>query len=479
MSRRVLASLLGAGALAGAVLWRRGSAPGVVPSRRIHRNLHVGRLVAVRSADEAATRLRQRFLPSERARAAQVRLERRHAEEVVRSLGTMKGALMKLGQMASYLDEGLPEPMRESLAQLQQDAPPMDTALVVDEVERELGGPLHRWFAAFDEEPLAAASIGQVHAARTLDGDDVVVKVQYPGIADAIGADLDNTETLGNLLRLIFPGLEPAPLVAELRARLGEELDYRVEAANQQLFADFYAGHPFIRIPAVHHPLCTQRVLVTQRSNGARFSEVETWDQAERDLAGETIFRFVFRSLYRLRAFNGDPHPGNYLFLPGGIITFLDFGLVKRYSAADTEMFRRLITSMVRRDAPAFRQTVEQASILRRNAPFDDEEVLDWFGHYYEIVSADRVVTITREYASTMLGHTFDARNNEILRWANVPPVMVLTQRINLGLYALLGKLEATANYRRIAEELWPWVDGPPSTPQGRREAVWLARAPA
>ena len=166
------------------------------------------------------------------------------------------------------------------------------------------------------------------------------MKVQYPGVDEAIRADLVNTDLLFRVLGTMFPGLDPAPLVAELRERLTEELDYGIEAANQRLFADWYAGHPFIHVPAVVDELSTARVLTTEFAEGARFADVERWSQDERDLAAETIFRFVFRSIYRLHAFNGDPHPGNYLFRPGGQVTFLDFGLVKRYEAAEVAAVR-------------------------------------------------------------------------------------------------------------------------------------------
>ena len=188
-------------------------------------------------------------------------------------------------------------------------------------------------FETWDEVPIAAASIGQVHRAITRDGRAVAVKVQYPGVDAAIRADLENTDLLFRLIALAFPGLEPKALVDELRERLIEELDYTIEARNQRLFADYYAEHPFIHVPAVLDELSTARVLTTELATGARFDELMRWSQTERDLAAETLFRFVFRGIYRIAAFNGDPHPGNYLFAPGGRVTFLDFGLVKHYTA--------------------------------------------------------------------------------------------------------------------------------------------------
>jgi len=194
----------------------------------------------------------------------QADLERREAEDVVGALGHMKGAMMKLGQMASYLDEGMPEPMREALAGLRSDAPPMTGDLALSEIERGLGRSLHDLFDHVDPEPIAAASIGQVHRARTLDGIEVAVKVQYPGIAEAVAADLDNSETLAMLLGMVFPGLDPKELVEELRARITEELDYVNEAENVRLFADYYRGHPHIWIPDVVTTHSSGTVLTTE-----------------------------------------------------------------------------------------------------------------------------------------------------------------------------------------------------------------------
>jgi predicted unusual protein kinase regulating ubiquinone biosynthesis (AarF/ABC1/UbiB family) len=403
----------------------------------------------------------------------------RTAEHVAEALGNMKGALMKLGQLASYLDQGLPEPVREALAQLQADAPPMAADLARHTVEEALGRRIDDAFSEWDDEPLASASIGQVHRAITNDGQPVAVKVQYPGVGDAIRADLDNAGLLFAGMGMLFPGLEPGPLVAELRERLVEELDYRLEAKNQAEFAAEYRDHPFIHIPAVIGELCADRVLTTELATGARFQEVETaWSQAEKDLAAEAIYRFVFRSLYRMHAFNGDPHPGNYLFQPGGRVTFLDFGLVKHFTPADVDVLARMVESIVlRTDMKAYRRAIADAGFLPIDAPFSDDAIEDYFGHFYNFVRADRPVTITPAWSSESVRRFFDASgpHGEIMKAANVPPSFVIIQRINLGLFAVLGELRATANWRRIAEELWPFVDAPPSTPLGEQEAAWLA----
>jgi len=441
----------------------------------------IARLSGRVAGQGAVNRARWVMADSETKQKLDQELQLRSAEQVAETLGQMKGALMKLGQMVSYLDDGLPAPMRDALATLQQDAPPMAPELSAAVVRRELGDAPDRVFAQWDPVPIAAASIGQVHRAVTHSGVAVAVKVQYPGVDAAIRADLVNTDLLFRAMGVVFPGLDPKPLIAELRTRLVEELDYDIEAGNQQLFADYYARHPFIRVPAVLDALSSKRVLTTELATGARFAEVETWPQEQRDAAAESIFRFVFRGIYRIHAFNGDPHPGNYLFHGDGRVTFLDFGLVKRFTHDEVKMFAELIKAMVLdHDIPHFRRVLEAHDVLRPS-DLSNDDVREYFGHFYEFVLEDEAVAFTPEYASETVRRMFDASSPyaHVAKAANVPPAFVITQRINLGLHAVLGRLHARANWRRIAEEIWPFVDGPPSTPMGRAEATWLASSSA
>lgn len=417
-----------------------------------------------------AHKARRVFADAERQDELDREFELSTAEDVVERLGNMKGAFMKLGQMASYLDQGMPEHMRKTLSVLQQDAPPMSHELVVQTLTTELGQGPAELFDEFDEEPIAAASIGQVHRAMTRQGRAVAVKVQYPGVDQAIRNDLSNAEPLLRIMRRAFPSLDPEPLVEELTARLVEEVDYRLEARNQTLFADYYRGHPYIHVPEVLPELSTGRVLTTELATGHRFDEVVEWDQDQRDLAAETLYRFVFGSMYRLRAFNGDPHPGNYLFRPGGQVTFLDFGLVKHFEADNIADFMRLIKAMViENDMAAFRTEAIRQNLLAPEAEIEvaDEHIREYFSHFYEFVLHDGPYTTTPEYASATVRQVFASSEaaEGIARYTNMPPNYTIVQRINLGLLAVFGELRATANWRRIAEELWPFVSGPPSTP--------------
>ncbi|MCC6435308.1 MAG: AarF/ABC1/UbiB kinase family protein [Acidimicrobiales bacterium] len=461
---------------------RRGShdhtAIPVRTTSRAARNASVAALSARVGGVTAVTRARQVFASAERRVELNEELQLRTAADVARTLGEMKGALMKIGQMASYLDHGLPEPLRLALSQLQADAPPMSAGLAASVIEAELGDTPEALFAEWDPQPIAAASIGQVHRAITREGVAVAVKVQYPGVAEAIAADLGNADLLFGALGLAFPGLEVAPITEELRARITEELDYHHEAANQRTFVEFFRDHPFIRVPAVVDAYCSGRVLTTELATGATFDEVLTWDQETRDRIGETLFRFVFGSLYRLHAFNGDPHPGNYLFGRDGSITFLDFGLVRHFEQHEVDTFRRMVTEMVvNQDPVAFRRAVEDAGLLARDAPVSTEQVAEYFSHFYTFVSQRGPFAWNPDYASATVRQTFDA-SSPVTRHTTVPASFVLIQRINLGLYALLGQLASVADWRAVAENVWPWVDAPPTTELGRLEAAWRASHP-
>jgi len=355
----------------------------------------------------------------------------------------------------------------------------MSVELAAEAIERELGAPPDRVFAEFDPDPIAAASIGQVHRAVTRDGRAVAVKVQYPGVAAAVESDLGNVGLVFGGIGRAYPGFEPGPLVDELRARLREELDYRLEASRQQRFAEYYAGHPFIHVPAVHSDLSTAGVLTTELATGVRFAEAQLWSEEQRGLAGEAIFRFVFRSFYRLRLFNGDPHPGNYLFQPDGRVAFLDYGLVKEFAPRDLAVIQRLIETVVLEPDPAaFRRAMEAAGFLQRNAPVTDTEVLEYFGHFYGHLRERGRRRITPEFASEIVRRFFDVRGPyaTVMQHANVPPEFVVVQRVNLGLFAVLAQLAGPADWRSVAEELWPWVDAAASSELGRQEADWLAR---
>jgi predicted unusual protein kinase regulating ubiquinone biosynthesis (AarF/ABC1/UbiB family) len=448
-------------------------------SLRLRRGLAALQLVARGGARYAGSAPRLFAAAGENRQRLRNDLALQTAEDVATTLGTMKGVLMKLGQMASYVDDGLSPAVRRTLSRLQDSVPPMSAGLAARVVEEELGVPPERAFARWDPEPIAAASIGQVHRAITLDGRAVAVKVQYPGIAETIAADLGNVALLRRMLRITAPSQDVDALLDELRERVLEELDYRREADNQRLFAAYYDGHPTIAVPQIVGELSTRRVVTSELADGVRFAELAGWPQEERDLAAETIYRFVFRSLYELHAFNGDPHPGNYLFHGGGRVTFLDFGLVRRFTPAELQPLAQMARYLcVDHDPEAFRRNLEKAGFLRPDAPLSTEAIIEHMAVFYDTVRESRPLTMTGDYSSAVVRRFFDVRS-PVTAYAQIPRSYVILQRINLGLFGLLGELTATANWRAIAEEIWPFVQAPPSTPTGEAEAAWRARRPA
>src|SRR5688500_18811723 len=314
-----------------------------IPEGRIRRTAPLAALTA-RAAGGGVVDILRRRLKGERGTSIEFHV--RNAERYADALSRSKGVLMKVGQIVSFvdisaaLDKTYGEVYQGALAGLQSDAEPMDPVLVAAVIESELGRGPEELFAEFSVTPIAAASIGQVHAARLHDGTEVAVKVQYPGVAEAIGDDLANTELLFTFIKIAkgvvpqYRSFDVRAISDEIAERISEELDYRAEAANQMAFADHYRGHPFARVPEVFPDLSSDRVLTMEMVHGRRWTAIDDVDQALRDRWGEAVNRFFFGSIARFGMFNADPHPGNYLFHDDGTVTFLDFGCVKRLSPA-------------------------------------------------------------------------------------------------------------------------------------------------
>ncbi|RMH44091.1 MAG: AarF/ABC1/UbiB kinase family protein [Deltaproteobacteria bacterium] len=466
----LLVALASAAALATAGVLLLGRGDGI-PRGRLGRLARLGRLSARLSTSWLGATVRRAFAgATARARYAEQR-RRRDAAAIADTMGQMKGALMKLGQMLSFVSDDIPPEYRAALASLQTQAPAVDFAVVRDVAERELGKPLERAFARFDERPLAAASIGQVHRARLPDGRYVAVKVQYPGVADAIRADLANVGVLYRIVGLMYPALEPGPIVDELRARIGEELDYALEARNQRAFCDLYRDHPFIRIPEVIDAYSTSRVLTAELVAGERFDDVVGAPQAERDRYGEMLYRFAFGSILRWGVFNGDPHPGNYLF-QGDRIAFVDFGCVKYFPEAMLARWQGLMEAHFAGDRAEFRARAVDLGFLRADAPIDAGVLYDYFGYFYEPFREDRPFRFTPEYTARSLGMVFkpEGRFANVTKHTNMPRDFVFANRIQWGVYSILAKLRAQANWHRILRE-YLYGDAP-ATDLGRADAA-------
>src|SRR5690242_11084296 len=277
---------------------------GKLPTGRLARTARVGGLVTGQGLRWAGMRTANRVRTPERAAAAQSERTAALVDQLVEQLGQMRGAAMKVGQVISMvefdgMDEDDRDDLQRKLATLRDDVPPVPFAKLERLMRQELDRPLSHVFAEFDERAFAAASIGQVHRATTLDGDEVVVKVQYPGVAEAVETDLRNAMLLLPLVKRLAPGLDVKALATELRARISEELDYELEAQNQRRVERLMRGHPFICVPRVYTDLSTRRVLVSEYIDGERFESVRRADPSDRDRYGEIVFRFFFGVLYR------------------------------------------------------------------------------------------------------------------------------------------------------------------------------------
>ena len=432
---------------------------------------------AARSALHVA---RRRWVTPEERDNLDAQVALRNAEDVARTLGAMKGAFMKAGQLFSVIGDSLPEEARAALAQLQDSVAPMAPELAAGVVRAELGADPEELFADWDPHPIAAASIGQVHRARLADRTTVAVKVQYPDAAELVSADLAQLDLGHMIIPAMWPNLDARAVTAELRERLTEELDYRIEAANQRDFAGWYRDHPFIHVPRVIDELTSRRVLTTTFARGERFAAWERRSKIERDRAAEAIFRFVFRSIHDHQAFNGDPHPGNYLFWPDGV-SFLDFGMVKRLTPEMRDGFLRLITASALDPEPAvLRQVSEELGFFAKGNPLSDDVIAGFSAALWSHLASDEPTTITPERATeTVRTYFLKGRDyRDVNRWGGLPRDAVILQRITVGLLAVLGRLQATANWHRIARELL--LGEPPATPMGEEEMAWLnANSPA
>src|SRR5436305_8027754 len=277
-----------------------------LPTSRWSRAARVGRLAAGQGAKQLGTRVANVGRDDEERAAALERRQIETAEQIVAVLGTMKGAAMKLGQVISFLDVGLVPPehreaFQAKLAELRDAAPKVSFKDMKKVIEQEYGEKIEDVFETFDPVPIAAASIGQVYRARLDDGRDVAVKVQYPGVATAVRADMQNLGMILRLMKSIAPGLDPKAMGAEIRSRIDEELDYELEAQHQRTLARIYRGHPFIVVPEVVTSLSRERVMVSEFVHGIGFEELKGYSQEDRDRIGEIMFRFYFGRLYRHR----------------------------------------------------------------------------------------------------------------------------------------------------------------------------------
>lgn len=413
------------------------------------------------------------------------RAARRYAE----LFGESKGVMMKIGQLLSLASPGESvagefQPIyQHALARLRRDAPAMPGRVARETLERELG-PAHGAFARFDWEPLAAASIGQVHAARLRDHSQVAVKIQYPGAAGAIDADLKNTELVATMLALLLACM-PEPRLSfdlrgaarELRVRMGEELDYRVELANQQEFARLYDGHPFIRVPRPLPRLCSRRVLCQELVEGLSWEQALRADQGLRDRWAEAIWRFVYGSSARFGLLYADPHPGNYLFHQDGSVTFLDYGCVKRLRGDAAAMLSLIGVPCVGGDVLGTWQACVRLGFVSPSAPVTPEQVYAYWRGALEMYWQEQPFTVTPAHAARWAAQRLSPPDEQIdvLRHWTLPPDYTMMTRVETATHAVFGQLRASNHWQAIAAEYLDQAE--PQTAMGRLDREFFGGA--
>ncbi|HET9198383.1 MAG TPA: AarF/ABC1/UbiB kinase family protein [Solirubrobacterales bacterium] len=416
---------------------------------------------------------------------------RKRMESYASRLGGMRGATMKLGQLLSFADL-LPEekagPVKEAFAVLQGDVPPMDEETMRVAVRDALGPDAFDAFESFDPEPIAAASIGQVHRAALRDGRPVAVKVQYPEVAAAVDGDLRNGKALFrliNIMRRTFGGplgndMDLDALFAELAERVREELDYELEAQRTQLFADLYADHPFIRVPGVVDELSTSRILTTDLGSGRRWKDVGEADEELRSSWGEAIFRMTMASLSHSQVQNADPNPGNFLFGDDGGVTFIDFGCVKHYEPRFVEHSTGMAAAAMEDDPAALYEAMVGGGFIDPDGPEVDPEVMmEWLRPTYVPFATSEPFAFSHEYVSGAMRQALQPEGEvaaEVKR-VRFPAEYLMLERVILGMYSILAELGARRPWGEIQREIWGQRGA--ATEFGEREAAWRAERAA
>ena len=451
-----------------------------IPTSRLRRTAKLGGLAAGQAVREMGTRAANVVRDDEAGEAALSRRQLEAAEQIVAVLGTMKGAAMKIGQVMSFLDLGLVPPehredFQHKLAALRDAAPKVSFKDMRRVIEGEYGEKLDDVFATFDPVPIAAASIGQVYKARLHDGRDVAVKVQYPGVAAAVRADMQNLGLILRIMKRAVPGLDPGAIGEEIRSRIHEELDYELEAGNQRALARIFRGHPFIVVPEVVTDLSREKVVVSEFVSGRGFDELKQLPQDERDRLGEIVFRFYFGCMYRERQFSGDPHPGNSLLLDDGRMAFLDFGLFKRISPEVCEFELQTLRLGCEGRGADLISHLHAGGLIGHPEYYDPDGILRQFDDLSWWFTRDGELALTPEVATRVVIQMSDPRSQWFgkMRHETLPPDHLFGRRLEMLTLAVMSQLRARGNWHRIARE-WLYGD-PPVTELGRQEAVFLA----
>lgn len=402
------------------------------------------------------------------------------ADQLVTVLGNMKGAAMKLGQMLSMMDLGLvPESHRETfqrkLATLRDRAPTVGFDAMRAIIENDLGMPLSEAFDDFDDQPFAAASIGQVYRAALRDGRAVAVKVQYPGVDAAIRADMKNLSMFLKFWKSALPTVSAPAFALEIQRNIESELDYAREARTQHAIASHYTGHPFVHVPDSVPEKSGTRVLTTELFEGSSFDDICLLPDAERDRVGEIIYRFYIGSLFTRNEFCGDPHPGNILLGADSKVGIIDFGLYNHMDPGHVEFERQCLRAAAENRGSDLYELMVRRGVIAPDAGLNPDECLEYIFGAAGWHLIDEAISVTPAMASSSMMLAIDPRLSEFsgIRHQNLPPEHLFSRRADFLTFGVLGHLGATNNWHRIARE---WLYGEaPTTPLGVLQAEWAA----
>ncbi len=382
------------------------------------------------------------------------------ANQLFTVLGELKGGAMKVGQALSVMEAAIPEefgePYREALTKLQKDAPPLPAAKVHRVLDSQLGTKWRDRFASFGDEPVASASIGQVHKAVWSDGREVAVKIQYPGADEALRADLKTMKRMVSVFRQLSPGADVQGVVDELIERTEMELDYRLEADNQRAFAKAYRDHPHFVVPAI--VASAPKVVIAEWMDGIPMAHIiRDGTTEQRDLMGARLFELTHDAPKRLEMMHGDAHPGNFMLLPDDKMGVIDFGAVAPLPGGLPIDLGLMLRYAVAKDYEHLLPTMERAGFIQKGEQVPTREVDEMLRQYVEPVEVE-VFHYTRKWLQKMTAVNMDRSVAQIktARQLDLPPKLAIPMRVIASVVAISCQLDAHVPVRSIAAELVP-----------------------